>query len=60
MKYRWNKLKEKILMFIVWRLPRSMIMWSVIRCWAYATTGEHSDKRLNEVTWEMALKAWEK
>ena len=29
--YRWARLSERLLMGIVWRLPRAVIYWAVVR-----------------------------
>ena len=50
---------EKIIIWIVWRLPRSIVYWSAIRVMAHATTGQHGDTEVPALTGMDALKRWE-
>jgi hypothetical protein len=53
-------MKEKILMFIVWRLPKSIVYWCAIRLGAYATQGQYSNQVVPDLKLMDALKRWEK
>lgn len=57
-RYELDKIYGKILMGLVWLLPRSIVYWCYIRVHAYATSHKYSDKHPDEVTWNMALKEW--
>ena len=52
--------KEKILMAIVWKLPRWLIYWASIRLFAHATTGIYGNTITPELNIIDALKRWEK
>jgi hypothetical protein len=51
-------MKEKILTWIAWRLPRSLVYWATIRAGAHASTGEHSSQIVPEMTFLDVLKRW--
>ncbi len=55
---RWNRIKERIQFWLVWRLPKWVIYFSVIRAWAYATTGQFSDVDATVVSVDWMLRAW--
>lgn len=59
MRYEWEKLKERIITAVVWALPKKIIYWSAIRLMAHATTGEHGNTVVPELTGLTALKRWE-
>ncbi len=42
-KYEVRKINQKILMFIVWRLPKRLVYWCGIRMCSAATTGKYSN-----------------
>jgi hypothetical protein len=51
-------MKEKILIFISWHLPRSLVYWCAVRVLAYATTGEYSNQVVPSLIAIDALKRW--
>ncbi len=55
----WYIRRERIMLFIVYRLPNWLIYWCVIRAFSYATTGENSGVLAGEVTAMQVLKCWE-
>jgi len=55
---RYHVLKEKIIMSIVWALPRRLIYWCAIRFGAHATTGKYSNTVVPELTFTDALNRW--
>lgn len=57
-RYELDKITTKILMWIVWLLPKSIAYWCYIRVHAYATSHKYSDRTPDEVTWSMALEEW--
>ena len=59
LKYYTRIIKEKIAIFIAWRLPRYLIMWCAIRLMAYATQGEYSNTVVPDLTAMDALQRWE-
>lgn len=44
-----EKMREKIIQFLVWKLPARFLLWAVIRGFADASQGEHSDKHVDEL-----------
>ncbi len=56
--YYWRKVKERFLMWLVWKLPSDVIMWSALRLVAYATTGKYGTTIVPELTAMDALKRW--
>ena len=62
LKYEFCKIKEKILLFIVWHLPRRIVYWASIRLMAHATAvpcnGEYDV--VPKMTAMDALDRWDK
>lgn len=59
MAYELEKYTEKLIMWIVWKLPKTWIMWAAIRLHANATF-VYSDRTPDQINiWE-ALEAWGK
>lgn len=58
-KYAAMNVKERILIFVVWRLPKSLVMWAAIRLIAHATAGKYETQLVPELTALEALKRWE-
>ena len=54
-----NKIRERFALWLAWKLPRCLVMWCAIRLMAHATTGEHSDTVVPELSAMDALKRWE-
>jgi hypothetical protein len=64
--FHWHNLKhdasrraEKMLMWVVWKLPRKVVYWSAIRVGANATTGQYSNQVVPELLFTDALKRWD-
>jgi len=57
-KYLASKKLERLLIKIVWRLPRRLVMWAAIRVIANATTGEYENQIVPELTAMEALDRW--
>ena len=51
-------MKERILMFIAWHLPRSIVLWCAIRLGAYATQGKYENQIVPELNFMDALSRW--
>lgn len=58
MKYLYYKYKEKALLAIVWKLPKSIVYWCSIRLGVNATTGEYSNQIVPDLNFIDALKRW--
>lgn len=58
---RWwlSRQAEARTMQFVWLLPRGLVYWAVIRCWAYGTTGPYGTTEPDSLTWSEALRRWE-
>jgi hypothetical protein len=59
-RYEANRLIEKVQMKVVWMLPRWVIQWAVVRCFAHGTTGRWSHTIAPTLTVDEALKRWDK
>ena len=51
-------MKDKILMWIAWKLPAQLVMWCFSRVVANATQGEYSNQVVPELLAVDALKRW--
>lgn len=49
---------EKMWIWIAWRLPKTLVMWTAIRLGAYATQGEYGSTVVPDLTFMDALKRW--
>lgn len=58
-RYLLSREREKILMKIVWHLPRKLVMWCYIRVAAHATTGKYGNTVVPELGMMDALKRWD-
>ena len=58
LKYRKSKIKENAWMWLVWKLPRTLIMWSTIRLVSHATTGEYGNTIVPELSAMDAIQRW--
>jgi hypothetical protein len=56
---RPDPLREKVLMLIAWRLPRSLVYWCALRLLAHATQGKYGNQVVPELLAIDALKRWE-
>lgn len=52
-------MKEKLQIFIAWRLPKGVVYWCAIRLMAHATQGKYGNQIVPELTAMDALKRWE-
>lgn len=59
MGWRQKTLTEKLVVWLAWHLPRSVVSWCVIRVWAHATTGPYSLDEPTGVDVFTALKRWD-
>ena len=51
-------MKERILIWLAWRTPRSLVYWCSIRLMTHATVGRYSNQVVPELTAMEALKRW--
>ncbi len=60
MKYdmRWDIRRTRLIMAIVWRLPRWLVYWCAVRVGAHATTGVHDSQVAPDLKFLDALKRW--
>ena len=56
---RLEVMKERVVMWFVWMLPRWLVKWCVVRAVAYATTGKWSGQIVPELTAMDALERWD-
>lgn len=61
-KYRniMKRFKEKIIIWIVWHLPPTLLLWAIVRGFADASTGDNSHKHVDELGYSDVYKAIEK
>jgi len=59
LKYRINRLFEKIMLAIVWHLPKKLVYWCAIRLMVHATVGQYSSQIVPDLNAMDALKRWE-
>ena len=50
---------EKFWLWLIWRLPRTMVMWCGMRIGAHATTGDYGTTLVPDLTFMDAMKRWE-
>lgn len=58
-RYHFEKYKEKLIMVIVWSLPKNLVYWCAIRVGANATQGEYSNQIVPDLKFMDALKRWQ-
>lgn len=58
-RYLTGRRAEQLLRWVVWKLPRRLVMWCYIRVAANATVGIYSDTVVPELTMMEALKRWD-
>lgn len=59
MRWRLTKARERTVMKVVWKLPRTIVMWSTVRVIANATTGDYRNQVVPELTAMDALRRWD-
>lgn len=57
--WRWSRPKEKVLLWVAYRLPRKLVAWVGIRIVAHATSGKYSSQIVPDLTAMEALKRWD-
>ncbi len=55
---RRHTIKHKLIMWIVWELPRGVVELAAVRVWANATTGKFGTDEPQYVTMDEGLKRW--
>ncbi len=58
-RYEIGRRRQRALIWLVWRLPREVVKWSAVRVIAHATTGEHRNQVVPDLTAMDALDRWE-
>ena len=53
-------MKNKLCLWVAWRLPKRLVYWCAMRVNAHATTGEHSAQNVPELTAFEASERWER
>ncbi len=51
-------MKQKIVMWIAWHLPKYIVMWCAYRVAAHATSGKWSNDEVPRVTMMDAIARW--
>ena len=52
-------MREKLTIWLAWKLPRTLVYWCAIRLMAHATQGKHSGQPVPELTGIEALRRWQ-
>jgi hypothetical protein len=55
----WRRNRERLAMWVAWRMPRWLAMWCYIRVCAHATTGEWGGTIPNHLDVMTCLKRWD-
>jgi hypothetical protein len=59
-RHETNRVKERAVMAVAWKLPRQLAYWAAIRVLAHATTGRYSDQIVPELRALDALERWKR
>lgn len=59
LKYEIKRRLEKMLIWFVWRLPRTLVKWCTVRVFAHATTHPYGDTHPDDVGYSTVMKRWE-
>jgi hypothetical protein len=51
-------MSEKLIMWLVWKLPRKLVYWCAIRVGAHATTGKYGTTEPPKLLFMDAIKRW--
>ena len=54
-----GEMKDRMCLWLAYRLPRTLVKWASIRLVASATAGEHSSQIVPELTAIEALRRWQ-
>ena len=57
---RKEVMKEKVMMWIAWKMPKWLVYFCAIRLGANATTGKHGSQIVPDLNFMDALKRWSK
>lgn len=52
-------MRERMLIWLAWKLPRRLVYWCAVRLLAAATVPPHGDQVVPELTGLLALTQWE-
>ena len=55
---RLRDIKERILIWLAWRTPRSLVYWCSIRLMVHATVGQYSNQVVPDLLALEALQRW--
>lgn len=50
--------REKVVVWLAWHLPRSLVYWAAVRVVAHATTGRYGNEVVPAVVCVDALQRW--
>ena len=45
-------------MWIAWRLPRDVVKWAMIRCYAHASSGQWGGEHVDEIGYKEVHDRW--
>jgi hypothetical protein len=52
-------MRERVIRWIVWHMPRSVIYWAGVRLWAHGTQGAWGNTEAPTLRVDQALRRWE-
>ena len=58
LKYEIKHRLEQMLIWFVWRLPRTLVMWCVVRAFTHATSDPHGPTHPDEIGYSVVMKRW--
>ena len=58
LRYWWSVKKDKLQVWVAYRLPNWLVKWAAVRLIAHATTGEYSATVVPKLTAMDALQRW--
>lgn len=59
LRYKLLKLRERVVMAIVWSLPKEWVKWAFYRVLAHATSGQWGMTNPGALDWKTALDRWD-
>ena len=57
-KYEYDKLKEKFMFWVAWKMPKWLVYYCTIRVFSHSSTGNHSNTEAGRLTVFEALHDW--
>lgn len=52
-------MREKLIIWLAWRLPRELVRWAMIRTFAHATTGRWGGDHVDAIGYKEVYDRWD-